>query len=93
MTLMVYALPMALKVVQVRALRRRCAHVGALVLTYENGPDRTLSDALLETLERAGARATFFLLGARAERDPERMDRLVAAEHEVACLLFEIASD
>lgn len=87
--LSLYALPMAVKVMQVRALRKQCARAGALVLTYDDGPGTTLTDALLERLEHSGARATFFLIGATAERDPKQVDRLFAAGHEVACHSYD----
>lgn len=46
--------------------------------------DRGLPDCL-ELLERAGARATFFVLGEVAERHPGRVREIAEAGHEVAC--------
>jgi len=42
------------------------------------------TDALLELFAAAGARATFFVLGAVAERHPHLVRRIAAAGHEVA---------
>ena len=41
------------------------------------------TDALLELLAAAGARATFFVLGRVAERYPPLVRRIAAAGHEV----------
>jgi polysaccharide deacetylase family protein (PEP-CTERM system associated) len=40
---------------------------------------------LLELLARTGARATFFLLGWTAEREPDLVREIALAGHEVAC--------
>jgi peptidoglycan/xylan/chitin deacetylase (PgdA/CDA1 family) len=42
-------------------------------------------DRLLEVLATAGARATFFVLGAVAERQPEVVRRIRHAGHELGC--------
>ena len=55
---------------------------GAVGLTFDDGPDRSL-DAFLTALEQAGARATFFVTGEQVERDPSRVADLIAASHEV----------
>ena len=78
-----YVPPRLLRLLRVRRLRRQFR--GKLALTYDDGPDDTLTPALLDLLERHGARATFFLVGFRAERDPDVCDRLVAAGHETGC--------
>ena len=44
-----------------------------------------LLPALLETLERAGARATWFVLGEVARQVPGRIREAAAAGHEIAC--------
>ncbi len=46
--------------------------------------DRLLP-ALLETLDLAGARATWFVLGEVARQVPERIREAAAAGHEIAC--------
>jgi len=43
------------------------------------------TDRLLELLEEAGARATFFVLAWNAERHPDVVRRIAAAGHEIAC--------
>lgn len=44
-----------------------------------------LLPSLLERLERAGVRATFFVLGEVAERHPGRVREAALAGHEIAC--------
>lgn len=53
-----------------------------VALTFDDGPDPASTPMLLEALERAGARATFFLLVDAAERHPE-LTRAIATSHEV----------
>jgi peptidoglycan/xylan/chitin deacetylase (PgdA/CDA1 family) len=57
---------------------RRC-----LALTFDDGPDPRWTARVLDVLEAHGVRATFFLVGERAERAPELVRRMVAAGHEV----------
>ena len=52
-------------------------------MTFDDGPDRGL-EAFLGLLEGAGARATFFAVGEQVERDPGRLEEIVASGHEVA---------
>jgi peptidoglycan/xylan/chitin deacetylase (PgdA/CDA1 family) len=54
----------------------------AVGLTFDDGPDRSL-DSFLTTLDRAEAKATFFVTGEQVERGPERLREIVAAGHEV----------
>jgi polysaccharide deacetylase family protein (PEP-CTERM system associated) len=42
-------------------------------------------EPLLELFRRHRVRATFFVLGAAAERTPDAVRRIAAADHEVAC--------
>jgi peptidoglycan/xylan/chitin deacetylase (PgdA/CDA1 family) len=55
----------------------------AVALTYDDGPDPALTPALLAVLRRHGARATFFLLGARVAERPDLASAVVAGGHEV----------
>src|SRR5262245_8399548 len=43
------------------------------------------TDRLLALFERYGVRATFFVLGWVAERQPDLVRRITAAGHELAC--------
>ena len=75
--------PMMLRVVQTRRLARLCAQTRSLVLTYDDGPGRELTPRLLDLLAQRGAKATFFLLGRRAQREPTIADRLKGEGHEI----------
>lgn len=55
----------------------------AMALTFDDGPDPASTPALLDTLARLNVRATFFLIGERAERHPEIVARIRAEGHEI----------
>ncbi len=57
------------------------ARPGELALTFDDGPNATWTPRLLEVLARHQVRATFFLLGSRAEGRPELVRRIAAAGH------------
>lgn len=68
---------------QLRELRARCR--GRLALTYDDGPGPQLTPPLLELLKRYQAKATFFLVGFRAQRAPAMCDLIAQAGHELGC--------
>ncbi len=55
-----------------------------LAVTFDDGPDGDHVTEILAVLDEAGVRATFFVIGADAERHPDATRALVAAGHEVA---------
>lgn len=56
---------------------------GEVALTIDDGPDPALTPAVLDLLEAAGARATFFCIAERAERHPALLREIVRRGHEV----------
>lgn len=52
-----------------------------LHLTFDDGPNATHTPPLLDLLAAHGVRATFFLIGDRAEQVPELVERLVREGH------------
>ncbi len=60
--------------------RGRPDHVA---LTFDDGPDRTSTPLVLDTLDRLGVRATFFVLGRALLDDPGLGRELLARGHEV----------
>jgi peptidoglycan-N-acetylglucosamine deacetylase len=54
-----------------------------VALTFDDGPNPTSTPRILAELARHNARATFFVLGAKAERNPEILRAIHAAGHEV----------
>ena len=52
-------------------------------LTIDDGPDEYDTPRIMDLLDRHRARATFFLIGARAERFPQLVAEIVRRGHEV----------
>jgi peptidoglycan-N-acetylglucosamine deacetylase len=59
------------------------ARPGELALTFDDGPNAAWTPHLLDVLARHDVRATFFLLGARAQAQPELVRRIAAAGHVI----------
>jgi peptidoglycan/xylan/chitin deacetylase (PgdA/CDA1 family) len=55
-----------------------------VALTFDDGPDSTVTPQLLDLLRDRGVRGTFFVLTARAARHPDLVRRMVAEGHEIA---------
>jgi len=55
-----------------------------VALTFDDGPDPVTTPAVLDVLARRGARATFFVCGANAQRHPDLVRAIAAAGHAVA---------
>ncbi len=54
-----------------------------IALTFDDGPNSTASDKVLDVLERYGVRATFFVVGENAAKYPENIKRKLALGCEV----------
>jgi peptidoglycan/xylan/chitin deacetylase (PgdA/CDA1 family) len=54
-----------------------------IALTFDDGPDPTWTPRVLDRLAAGGVRATFFVVGERAERAPDVVRRMAAEGHEV----------
>ena len=59
------------------------AHGELVGLTFDDGPDPEVTPAILDLLERARARATFFCIGQRAEAYPDLVAAIRAHGHGV----------
>ena len=55
----------------------------AVGLTFDDGPDPAVTPYVLDILEAAGARASFFCIGRRAQAHPALLRRMVAGGHGV----------
>ena len=53
-----------------------------IALTFDDGPDGTWTDPILDTLKSRNAPATFFVIGGNVERRPGIMRRIVREGHE-----------
>lgn len=54
-----------------------------VALTFDDGPDPEITPRVLDLLRPAGARATFFCIGRKAEAHPELVAAIVAGGHRV----------
>ncbi len=54
-----------------------------VALTFDDGPDPKYTPLILETLHKNGVSATFFVLGAQADRYPKVMQWIKKAGHEI----------
>lgn len=54
------------------------------VLTFDDGPDSEFTPLLLDALDRAGAKATFFVVGERVAGNEALLREIEARGHEVA---------
>jgi peptidoglycan/xylan/chitin deacetylase (PgdA/CDA1 family) len=54
-----------------------------IALTFDDGPNPDATPRILDTLGQYGIRATFFVLGAHAERWPELVHRIASEGHQV----------
>ena len=57
---------------------------GGIALTFDDGPHPQGTPAVLEALDREGAKATFFVVGEQVERSPALAAEIVAAGHAIA---------
>ncbi|HLO11610.1 MAG TPA: polysaccharide deacetylase family protein [Pseudoneobacillus sp.] len=55
-----------------------------VALTFDDGPDPIFTPQVLDALAKYDAKATFFVIGAEAERFPEIVKRQAKEGHEVA---------
>ena len=53
----------------------------ALGLTFDDGPDPVVTPAVLDALAEASVRATFFVIGRRARKYPQLVERIVREGH------------
>jgi peptidoglycan-N-acetylglucosamine deacetylase len=58
--------------------------VQGAALTFDDGPHPEGTPAVLDVLARAGARATFFVVGEQVDRRPDVVAAIAAAGHVVA---------
>jgi peptidoglycan-N-acetylglucosamine deacetylase len=69
---------------QMPGLERVEGRGDAAALTFDDGPDPEATPAVLDALERAGVRATFFMVGEQVMENLELARAVPAAGHEVA---------
>ncbi|MGD9855180.1 MAG: polysaccharide deacetylase family protein [Planctomycetaceae bacterium] len=65
----------------VKHVRRHAGDRVEIALTFDDGPHPEWTPAVLEALSDAGWKGTFFIIGERAERYPELVQRIVDEGH------------
>ncbi len=60
-----------------------------IALTFDDGPDLTYTPQILDILRKSGVKATFFLIGERAEAHPHIVKRIIQEGHEVGIHSFQ----
>lgn len=78
-----YGLPALTKIVLRRRFLARVRQAGTVCLTFDDGPDPALTPRILEELNKAGVKATFFMIGKRARAHPELAERVAHLGHEI----------
>jgi peptidoglycan/xylan/chitin deacetylase (PgdA/CDA1 family) len=66
------------------ALSRRAPGTKRVALTFDDGPDPRTTRRVLQCLAEHGQRATFFVLGEKAERHADVIREATRAGHEIA---------
>jgi peptidoglycan/xylan/chitin deacetylase (PgdA/CDA1 family) len=66
-----------------RGLPADAAGRGEVALTFDDGPNPEITPRVLDLLEAAGARATFFCIGRRVEEHPDLAAEIVRRGHLV----------
>lgn len=69
----------------VKAFVRNKWEKSACALTFDDGPDDSLTPDVIDLLRRFGFKATFFVIGAKAKQHPAIVKRMIADGHVVAC--------
>ncbi|MFO1293481.1 MAG: polysaccharide deacetylase family protein [Rubrivivax sp.] len=67
-----------------RRLPAQAAARAQVALTFDDGPDPEVTPRVLDLLDAAGARATFFVIGERARAAPALTRAIVARGHALA---------
>jgi len=66
-----------------RHLGAAAARRGEVALTFDDGPDPRVTPRVLDLLEAAGARASFFLIGHRAAAHPDLAREIARRGHRI----------
>ncbi len=65
-----------------RVLHRGPSEIREVALSFDDGPSSVYTPRVLRILRERGVRATFFVLGRAAEREPDLLAAIAAAGHD-----------
>ncbi|GEK30474.1 putative deacetylase [Kurthia zopfii] len=54
-----------------------------VALTFDDGPNTTSTQSILNTLKKENVKATFFMVGTQAKANPKMVKKIAAAGHEL----------
>jgi len=80
--------PVSLRAADGLGLPRRLPTAAGVALTFDDGPHPEGTPAVLEVLARAGAPATFFVVGEQVARRPGLLAEIAAAGHAIGLHCF-----
>jgi len=83
-SLAAYYCPAALRILWLHRAKTLTKQRQCVALTFDDGPGPTLTPRILDLLQGHNARATFYVLGIRAEKHPELVRRAFEEGHEIA---------
>ncbi len=66
-----------------KVYRKSSLDTKQIALTFDDGPSRQNTEEILGILKENGIRATFFVIGENAEKDPDRIKMIYDAGHEI----------
>lgn len=69
----------------VRTYYHAPAATGSIALTFDDGPDHSLTIDILEVLKKFAVTATFFVVGDNARQHPDIVKRCFEDGHTIAC--------
>lgn len=82
---LIYFFPVPLRYFQQAKLQWKCSQKKYLVLSYDDGPGKSLTPKLLELLAEYNVKVTFFPLGKNIEQNPLIVEKIIAEGHEIGC--------
>jgi len=83
--LVLYFIPAAWKIKDIKRLSEKCEREHLLALTYDDGPGRELTLRLLNLLDKYEVKASFFLLGMRLGNSADVPEKIIKSGHEIGC--------
>ncbi|MDD7362712.1 MAG: polysaccharide deacetylase family protein [Peptoniphilus sp.] len=84
-----WALYSPLPTIYFKFLRKENYEPGTLEFTFDDGPNPEFTPRLLSLLEENGVRATFFVVGQKAERYPDLVKRERATGHTIGLHCYD----